>query len=160
MTCSSYRSVYISKSSHDSISRCFLTLLQGEWLFSSLYDLLKDTWTNIKLIKHFWGEVLMSVLIVQNVWLLLTAIHRVWSTCYGWNLSETLPGEEEPQKCEVLLMDNDAGHLFLFLIFVFNVCPFLPQSLMFLIRDWSFPYEYTYGFKGGNEFLDKRLQVL
>lgn len=30
---------------------------------------------------------------------------------------------------------------------------------MFLIRDWSFPYEYTYGFKGGNEFLDKRLQV-
>lgn len=33
------------------------------------------------------------------------------------------------------------------------------QSLMFLIRDWSFPYEYTYGFKGGNDFLDKRLQV-
>ncbi|XP_010744881.2 atlastin-3 [Larimichthys crocea] len=33
------------------------------------------------------------------------------------------------------------------------------QNLMFLIRDWSFPYEYTYGFKGGNEFLDKRLQV-
>ncbi|XP_030595485.1 atlastin-3-like [Archocentrus centrarchus] len=33
------------------------------------------------------------------------------------------------------------------------------QSLMFLIRDWSFPYEYTYGFKGGNQFLDRRLQV-
>lgn len=33
------------------------------------------------------------------------------------------------------------------------------QSLMFLIRDWSFPYEYSYGFKGGNQFLDKRLQV-
>uniref|UniRef100_A0A8C9Z7H5 Atlastin 3 n=1 Tax=Sander lucioperca TaxID=283035 RepID=A0A8C9Z7H5_SANLU len=32
-------------------------------------------------------------------------------------------------------------------------------SLMFLIRDWSFPYEYDYGFKGGNKFLDKRLQV-
>lgn len=31
---------------------------------------------------------------------------------------------------------------------------------MFLIRDWSFPYEYDYGFKGGNQFLDKRLQVL
>lgn len=30
---------------------------------------------------------------------------------------------------------------------------------MFLIRDWSFPYEYDYGFRGGNEFLDKRLQV-
>lgn len=36
---------------------------------------------------------------------------------------------------------------------------FLLQSLMFLIRDWSFPYEYTYGFKGGSLFLDKRLQV-
>lgn len=41
----------------------------------------------------------------------------------------------------------------------FNTVAFLPQSLMFLIRDWSFPYEYTYGFKGGSEFLDKRLQV-
>lgn len=30
---------------------------------------------------------------------------------------------------------------------------------MFLIRDWSFPYEYPYGFNGGNDFLDKRLQV-
>lgn len=36
---------------------------------------------------------------------------------------------------------------------------FFSQSLMFLIRDWSFPYEYSYGFNGGNEFLDKRLQV-
>lgn len=33
------------------------------------------------------------------------------------------------------------------------------QSLMFLIRDWSFPYEYDYGLKGGIQFLDKRLQV-
>lgn len=33
------------------------------------------------------------------------------------------------------------------------------QSLMFLIRDWCFPYEFCYGMKGGNEFLDKRLQV-
>lgn len=48
---------------------------------------------------------------------------------------------------------------FLFLCIWFKI-PFpLLQSLMFLIRDWSFPYEYTYGFKGGNEFLDKRLQV-
>lgn len=30
---------------------------------------------------------------------------------------------------------------------------------MFLIRDWSFPYEYHYGLKGGSQFLDKRLQV-
>lgn len=40
-----------------------------------------------------------------------------------------------------------------------SILPF-SQSLMFLIRDWSFPYEYKYGLKGGSEFLDKRLQVL
>ncbi|XP_062256567.1 atlastin-2 isoform X1 [Platichthys flesus] len=33
------------------------------------------------------------------------------------------------------------------------------QSLMFLIRDWSYPYEHDYGLEGGNAFLDKRLQV-
>lgn len=30
---------------------------------------------------------------------------------------------------------------------------------MFLIRDWSYPYEHNYGLQGGNNFLDKRLQV-
>ncbi|TKS85811.1 Atlastin-2 [Collichthys lucidus] len=33
------------------------------------------------------------------------------------------------------------------------------QSLMFLIRDWSYPYEHKYGLQGGNNFLEKRLQV-
>ncbi|CAI5798094.1 atlastin-3 isoform X1 [Podarcis lilfordi] len=33
------------------------------------------------------------------------------------------------------------------------------QTLMFLVRDWSFPYEYHYGLEGGMRFLDKRLQV-
>ncbi|TSK20062.1 Atlastin-2 [Bagarius yarrelli] len=33
------------------------------------------------------------------------------------------------------------------------------QSLMFLIRDWSYPYEHAYGLEGGNMFLEKRLQV-
>lgn len=33
------------------------------------------------------------------------------------------------------------------------------QSLMFLIRDWSYPYEHYYGLEGGNTFLEKRLQV-
>uniref|UniRef100_A0A8I3RUR8 Atlastin GTPase 3 n=1 Tax=Canis lupus familiaris TaxID=9615 RepID=A0A8I3RUR8_CANLF len=33
------------------------------------------------------------------------------------------------------------------------------QTLMFLVRDWSFPYEYNYGLQGGMSFLDKRLQV-
>lgn len=30
---------------------------------------------------------------------------------------------------------------------------------MFLIRDWSYPYEHYYGLEGGNTFLEKRLQV-
>ncbi|XP_039860144.1 atlastin-2-like isoform X1 [Simochromis diagramma] len=33
------------------------------------------------------------------------------------------------------------------------------QRLMFLIRDWSYPYEHPYGLEGGRSFLDKRLQV-
>ncbi|KAM4693366.1 atlastin-2 isoform 1-T1 [Discoglossus pictus] len=33
------------------------------------------------------------------------------------------------------------------------------QTLMFLIRDWSYPYEHQYGLEGGKMFLEKRLQV-
>uniref|UniRef100_A0A8C2JUZ8 Atlastin-2-like n=1 Tax=Cyprinus carpio TaxID=7962 RepID=A0A8C2JUZ8_CYPCA len=33
------------------------------------------------------------------------------------------------------------------------------QKLLFLIRDWCYPYEHDYGLKGGNRFLDRRLQV-
>jgi len=38
-----------------------------------------------------------------------------------------------------------------------NKKPF--QHLHFLIRDWSYPYQYEYGATGGNQLLDKRLQV-
>jgi atlastin len=31
--------------------------------------------------------------------------------------------------------------------------------LTFLIRDWSFPYEHTYGFEGGQNLLNKRFEV-
>ncbi|XP_038607165.1 atlastin-2 isoform X3 [Tachyglossus aculeatus] len=33
------------------------------------------------------------------------------------------------------------------------------QTLMFLIRDWSYPYEHSYGLEGGKQFLEKRLQL-
>lgn len=36
---------------------------------------------------------------------------------------------------------------------------FFVQTLMFLIRDWSYPYEHPYGLEGGQSFLEKRLQV-
>ncbi|XP_033630562.1 atlastin-1-like [Asterias rubens] len=32
------------------------------------------------------------------------------------------------------------------------------QSLMFLVRDWSYPYEYDYGAEGGNLVLEKRIK--
>ncbi len=33
------------------------------------------------------------------------------------------------------------------------------QTLMFLVRDFACPYEYDYGAAGGDQLLDKRLQV-
>ena len=33
------------------------------------------------------------------------------------------------------------------------------QKLIFLIRDWSYPYEHAYGFEGGSKLLDKKLQL-
>ncbi|CAK9293727.1 unnamed protein product [Gordionus sp. m RMFG-2023] len=33
------------------------------------------------------------------------------------------------------------------------------QHLMFLIRDWSYPYEYPFGLSGGIKLLDKRLEI-
>ncbi|CAJ0579533.1 unnamed protein product, partial [Mesorhabditis spiculigera] len=33
------------------------------------------------------------------------------------------------------------------------------ESLIFLVRDWSFPYEAEFGFNGGQRTLEKRLQV-
>uniref|UniRef100_UPI00398E8A46 atlastin-2 isoform X1 n=3 Tax=Pristiophorus japonicus TaxID=55135 RepID=UPI00398E8A46 len=33
------------------------------------------------------------------------------------------------------------------------------QTLMFLIRDWSYPYEHPYGLEGGKSFLEKRLEI-
>lgn len=36
---------------------------------------------------------------------------------------------------------------------------FFSQKLLFLIRDWCYPYEHEYGLDGGNRFLERRLQV-
>lgn len=33
------------------------------------------------------------------------------------------------------------------------------QKLLFLVRDWSFPYEAEYGLEGGDKILEKRLQI-
>nr|XP_046917719.1 atlastin-3-like isoform X2 [Dermatophagoides farinae] len=33
------------------------------------------------------------------------------------------------------------------------------QKLVFLIRDWSYPYEHPYGFDGGHRLLEKKLEL-
>lgn len=33
------------------------------------------------------------------------------------------------------------------------------QRLVFLVRDWSFPYEAQYGAEGGSNVLEKRLRM-
>ena len=33
------------------------------------------------------------------------------------------------------------------------------QKLVFLVRDWSFPYEAPYGSEGGHQILEKRLRM-
>ena len=61
------------------------------------------------------------------------------------------------------IQENDLQHLELFieygrLALENSECkPF--QSLKFLIRDWSYPYEYPYGKEGGRKLLDKKLDV-
>ncbi|AWP11934.1 putative atlastin-3 [Scophthalmus maximus] len=78
------------------------------------------------------------------------ALSTMTSSIQIYNLSQNIQ-EDDLQQLQLF---TEYGRLAMDEIFQ---KPF--QSLMFLIRDWSFPYEYIYGFKGGSEFLDKRLQV-
>uniref|UniRef100_A0A5S6R139 GB1/RHD3-type G domain-containing protein n=1 Tax=Trichuris muris TaxID=70415 RepID=A0A5S6R139_TRIMR len=60
------------------------------------------------------------------------------------------------------IQEDDLQHLQLFteygrLALEDNVTPF--QSLIFLVRDWSYPYEAEYGFKGGARILRRRLEI-
>ncbi|KAJ8387456.1 hypothetical protein AAFF_G00156940 [Aldrovandia affinis] len=78
------------------------------------------------------------------------ALSTMTSSIQIYNLSQNIQ-EDDLQQLQLF---TEYGRLAMDEIFL---KPF--QSLMFLIRDWSFPYEYRYGFTGGSEFLDKRLQV-
>ncbi|VBB26595.1 unnamed protein product [Acanthocheilonema viteae] len=61
------------------------------------------------------------------------------------------------------VQEDDLQHLQLFTEYgrlALENTPAKPfQSLLFLVRDWSFPYEAEYGFQGGERLLERRLQV-
>ncbi|KAF6026044.1 atl [Bugula neritina] len=62
------------------------------------------------------------------------------------------------------IQENDLQHLQLFTEYgklatsdVSDIKPF--QSLLFLVRDWSYPYDYEYGIEGGNQLLGTFLEL-
>ncbi|KAI4899256.1 hypothetical protein NFI96_012205 [Prochilodus magdalenae] len=80
----------------------------------------------------------------------LFALSTMTSSVQVYNLSQNVQ-EDDLQHLQLF---TEYGRLAMEEIYL---KPF--QSLMFLIRDWSYPYEHAYGLEGGNMFLEKRLQV-
>uniref|UniRef100_A0A672JQ01 Atlastin-2-like n=1 Tax=Salarias fasciatus TaxID=181472 RepID=A0A672JQ01_SALFA len=78
------------------------------------------------------------------------ALSTMTSSVQVYNLSQNIQ-EDDLQHLQLF---TEYGRLAMEEIYL---KPF--QSLMFLIRDWSYPYEHNYGLEGGNAFLEKRLQV-
>ncbi|KAM3824506.1 atlastin-3 isoform 2-T5 [Vipera latastei] len=78
------------------------------------------------------------------------ALSTMTSSVQIYNLSQNIQ-EDDLQQLQLF---TEYGRLAMDEIFL---KPF--QTLMFLVRDWSFPYEYNYGLEGGMTFLDKRLEV-
>ena len=98
---------------------------------------------------------------IHGLFCFLLALHWVWQISYGGDYGETIPSItisflgsvyiNIPFSLMVLFNISDRSHG-LNLLFVF-------QSMIFLVRDWSFPYEFPYGQEGGMKFLEKRLKV-
>ncbi|XP_019903000.2 atlastin-2 isoform X4 [Esox lucius] len=78
------------------------------------------------------------------------ALSTMTSSVQVYNLSQNIQ-EDDLQHLQLF---TEYGRLALEEIYL---KPF--QSLMFLIRDWSYPYEHNYGLEGGKRFLEKRLEV-
>ncbi|CAN9499639.1 unnamed protein product [Ophioblennius macclurei] len=78
------------------------------------------------------------------------ALSTMTSSVQVYNLSQNIQ-EDDLQHLQLF---TEYGRLAMEEIYL---KPF--QSLMFLIRDWSYPYEHYYGLEGGNAFLERRLQV-
>lgn len=78
------------------------------------------------------------------------ALSTMTSSVQVYNLSQNIQ-EDDLQHLQLfteygrLAMEQDSS----------GAKPF--QSLNFLVRDWSFPYEYAFGESGGSKLLDKKL---
>lgn len=80
----------------------------------------------------------------------LFALSTMTSSVMVYNLSQNVQ-EDDLQHLQLF---TEYGRLALEEVYE---KPF--QTLMFLIRDWSYPYEHPYGLDGGRSFLERRLQV-
>lgn len=78
------------------------------------------------------------------------ALSTMTSSIQVFNIMHNLQ-EDNLQVLEIFL---DYGRLALESV---HEKPF--QKLIFLIRDWSYPYEHEYGFEGGTKLLEKKLEL-
>ncbi|KAJ8393210.1 hypothetical protein AAFF_G00062820 [Aldrovandia affinis] len=78
------------------------------------------------------------------------ALSSMTSSVQVYNLSQNIQ-EDDLQHLQLF---TEYGRLAMEEIYL---KPF--QTLMFLVRDWSYPYDHQYGLDGGNELLEKKLQV-
>ncbi|KAG2467457.1 atlastin-3-like [Polypterus senegalus] len=78
------------------------------------------------------------------------ALSTMTSSIQIYNLSQNI----QENALQQLQLFTEYGRL------AMDECYVRPfQSLMFLVRDWSCPYEYDYGLRGGMQFLETRLKV-
>lgn len=78
------------------------------------------------------------------------ALSTMTSSVQVYNLSQNIQ-EDDFQHLELF---TEYGRLALEQS---HIKPF--QSLLFLVRDWSYPYEYEFGLSGGSSLLSKRLEL-
>lgn len=92
------------------------------------------------------------------VFLLFLVFHWIWKTCQSkirWRWCERLG--KWTHNNVLLSPFNNIIRKYATKDYIFNL--FFFKKFIFLIRDWSFPYEHAYGKDGGNAYIRKKLKV-